>query len=75
MTAAVEVRALYRAVQRYVRLMEPHTRSYYGDFARQHFGAHLSETNPERIQMLLEKGRTNVRWVLAKYSIQEKYPL
>jgi hypothetical protein len=60
--------SLYREVLRSVRLLPVETRSYYRVVAREKFAAHREEEDAERLALIIERSKADVRWILEKYS-------
>ena len=60
--------SLYREVLRSVRLLPVETRSYYRVVAREKFAAHREEEDAERLALIIETSKADVRWILEKYS-------
>ena len=58
---------LYRRMLRGLRELPPATRDYYHGYALQQFYAHTDETDPERIEAMLERGNTDLGFILKKY--------
>jgi hypothetical protein len=44
------------------------TRSYYRVVAREKFAAHREEEDAERLALIIERSKADVRWILEKYS-------
>jgi hypothetical protein len=60
--------SLYREVLRSVRLLPVETRSYYRVVAREKFAAHREEEDAERLALIIQRSKADVRWILEKYS-------
>lgn len=60
--------SFYREVLRSVRRLPRETQSYYRAVAREKFVAHRDEEDEERANLIIEKSRADVAWILQKYS-------
>jgi hypothetical protein len=57
-------KTILRALQRFE---DPNARNYYYHYARAHFIGHRDESDPERIHQIIERGKNDMKWILAKY--------
>lgn len=56
--------SFYREVLRAVRQLPTDTQSYYRAVAREKFVAHRDETDPARVQHIVQRSRADVAWIL-----------
>jgi hypothetical protein len=68
----VEALRLYREVLRTLRRFDDRaTRTYYYNYARTHFTQHKDEEDDERALEIIERGKNDLRWLKAKYALDE----
>lgn len=66
----IEALKLFVKVLRTVRKLPPETRSYYRNYAYQHFVNHKSE-NDERAHQIIERAKQDIEWIERKYGVYE----
>lgn len=76
----IKALGLYRYTLRIIRRLPPGTppltycihvvgsQEYYRDHAKIHWHSHVGETDPERMEMLLKRAKTDADWILKKVS-------
>jgi hypothetical protein len=67
-----EAIGLYKHCMRCVQKLPSAAQSYYRNYVKQNFVAHLDETDPERISHMLSRSRRDIQWVMQKYGVQSK---
>lgn len=70
MSASIVVRsprALYRYLLKRVALLPTDAQEYYRHRIKQEFNSHSDESNPERIQQIIERAVRDADWVVQKY--------
>ncbi|XP_076363469.1 LYR motif-containing protein 9-like isoform X2 [Tachypleus tridentatus] len=59
---------LYRFLLRQCKKLPTEAQGYYKHLIRQSFNSHSDETEPERIQQIINRAIQDSDWVVSKYS-------
>ncbi|XP_018345294.1 PREDICTED: LYR motif-containing protein 9-like [Trachymyrmex septentrionalis] len=59
---------LYKYLLRECEKLPKHTQQFYKHSVKQSFKQHVSESDEERIQQIMEKALLDAKWVIQKYN-------
>ncbi|XP_014211849.1 LYR motif-containing protein 9-like [Copidosoma floridanum] len=60
-------KSLYRYLLRECKKLPPGASEFYKHSVTQSFKQHVKETDPDRIQQIMEKALLDAKWVMQKY--------
>jgi len=59
---------LYRHLLRRIRLLPDNSKPYYKNYVRQGFNSHKDESDPERVQQIINRAIEDAEWIVKKYT-------